>query len=96
MPCWIIKIDRRIQHIAVAIERLRVGGTWNQRIWLDEAVNIRRTHQLTRKKKQVVKVQTKRTNSAGMGDPRRARSFNYPMALTKNLSEFRNKYQEKK
>lgn len=53
MPRWVIEIDRRIHHIAIAIERLRVSGTWNQRVRLDEMVNIRRNRAFSKRKKDV-------------------------------------------
>lgn len=42
MPCGIIEIDWVIMHIPKAIECLRIGRVWNQRIRLDEVVKIRR------------------------------------------------------
>jgi hypothetical protein len=56
MSRWIRISNGIISNIRVAIERLRVGGTGNDRIRLEEAVNIRRTR-LSIDSKKVVKEQ---------------------------------------
>jgi hypothetical protein len=51
MPGGIVEIDRTIGDIAIPIPTLRIGHTWDNGIWLEEEVDIRRTRPLVREKK---------------------------------------------
>ena len=44
MTAWVIVSDGIIQHIPEAIEALWIRGVGDERIWLEETVNIRRIH----------------------------------------------------